>query len=95
MSKSLMSAILASCLVAGTALAATLADGEVKKVDKENGKVTLKHGEIPNLGMPGMTMVFKVKDPAMLDKLQPGDKVRFAAEKAEGSIVVTQIEPAK
>jgi Cu(I)/Ag(I) efflux system periplasmic protein CusF len=72
-----------------------LADGEVKKVDKENGKLTLKHGELKNLGMPGMTMVFKVQDPAVLDKLQPGDKVRFSAEKAGGSIVVTQIELAK
>ena len=78
----------------GTA-AATLTDGEVKKVDKENQKVTLKHGEIKNLGMPGMTMVFKVKDAAALDKLQVGDKVRFAAEKAEGAIVITQIESAK
>lgn len=70
-------------------------DGEVKKVDKETGKVTLKHGEIRNLGMPGMTMVFKVKDLAVLDALHPGEKVRFAAEKAGGSIVVTQIEAAK
>ena len=75
--------------------ASSLADGEVKKIDKENGKLTLKHGELKNLGMPGMTMVFRVQDPTMLDKLQPGDKVRFAAEKADGAIVVTQIERAK
>jgi uncharacterized cupredoxin-like copper-binding protein len=75
--------------------AAPMSDGEVRKVDKENQKITMKHGEIKNLGMPGMTMVFKVKDPALLDKLQPGDKVRFAAERADGSIVVTQIEAAK
>jgi Cu(I)/Ag(I) efflux system periplasmic protein CusF len=78
-----------------TANATTMTDGEVKKVDKDNGKVTLKHGEIKNLGMPGMTMVFKVKDPAMLDKLQPGDKVRFSAERAGGAITVTQMESAK
>ena len=78
-----------------TASAAAMSDGEVRKVDKDNGKVTLKHGEIRNLGMPGMTMVFKVKDPAMLDKLQPGDKVRFAAERSDGAITVTQIEPVK
>jgi len=79
-----------------TAAATPMAsDGEVKKIDKENQKITMKHGDIKNLGMPGMTMVFKVKDPAMLDKLQPGDKVRFTAEKADGSIVVTQIEAAR
>lgn len=70
-------------------------DGEVRKVDKENKKITLKHGEIKNLGMPGMTMVFLVKDPAVLDKVQAGDKVRFTAEKAEGGIVVTALEAAK
>jgi Cu(I)/Ag(I) efflux system periplasmic protein CusF len=75
--------------------AAPMTDGEVRKIDKDNQKITMKHGEIKNLGMPGMTMVFKVKDPAALDKLQPGDKVRFAAEKVEGSIVVTLIEAVK
>ncbi len=79
----------------GTSAGVAMTDGEVKKVDKDTGKLTLKHGEIKNLGMPGMTMVFKVKDLAMLDKLQPGDKVRFSAEKAEGGLVVTQIESAK
>lgn len=78
----------------GTA-AAEMTEGEVRKVDKENHKVTLRHGEIRNLGMPGMTMVFKVKDPAALDKLQAGDKVRFTAEKAGGALAITQIEPAK
>lgn len=72
-----------------------MADGEVRKVDKENNKITLKHGEIKNLDMPGMTMVFQVKDPAMLDKVKPGDKVKFAAEKANGALVVTTIETAK
>ena len=74
---------------------ASMTDGEVKKVDKETQKITLKHGEIVNLGMPGMTMVFKVQDPAVLDGLQAGDKVRFAAEKSGGSLVVTQIEAVK
>jgi Cu/Ag efflux protein CusF len=78
----------------GTSMEA-MAEGEVRKIDKENQKITLKHGEITNLNMPGMTMVFKVKDPAALDRLKVGDKVRFAAEKADGSIVVTQIEAAK
>lgn len=86
-------AALAAAAVA--AWAAPLTEGEVKKVDKENQKVTLKHGEIQNLGMPPMTMVFKVQDPSALDKLQPGDKVRFAADRVNGSITVTQIEAVK
>lgn len=72
-----------------------MSDGEVRKIDKENKKITLKHGEIKNLGMPGMTMVFQVKDPAVLDTLKQGDKVMFKAEKANGALVVTDIQPAK
>ena len=72
-----------------------MVDAEVRKIDKDNKKITLKHGEIKNLEMPGMTMVFQVRDPAMLDKLKTGDKVRFTAEKAGGAIVVTSIQPAK
>jgi Cu/Ag efflux protein CusF len=72
-----------------------LTDGEVRKVDKAAGKVTLKHGPIENLGMPGMTMVFLATNPGMLDKLKPGDKVRFAADKAGDVFTVTRIEPAK
>ncbi len=78
----------------GEMSSAEMTDGEVKKIDKESQKITLKHGEIKNLGMPGMTMVFKVKDPAVLDQLQVGDKVRFEAQKAQGALVVTQIEAA-
>jgi Cu(I)/Ag(I) efflux system protein CusF len=74
---------------------AALTDGEVRKVDKENKKITLKHGEIKNLEMPGMTMVFQVKDAAMLDAVKPGDKVRFMAEKAGTALVVTAIEVVK
>lgn len=72
--------------------AATAAEGEVRKIDKENQKITLKHGDIKNLDMPGMTMVFKVKDAALLDKVQVGSKVRFNAEKSDGAIVVTNME---
>ena len=69
-------------------------DGEVRKVDKAGAKVTLKHGPIANLEMPPMTMLFQVKDPAMLAKLKAGDKVRFRAEKVGGALTVTQIERA-
>ena len=72
-----------------------LADGEVRKVDMEYKKITIKHGEIKNLDMPGMTMVFGVKDAALLDKIKAGDKVKFSAEKSGGAIVVTNIQLAK
>ena len=75
--------------------AAPTTDGEVRKVDKEQGKVTLKHGAIANLDMPGMTMVFKVSDTKMLDSIKVGDKVKFAAAKVNGAITVTAIEPVK
>lgn len=69
-----------------------MTEGEVRKVDKEQRKVTVKHGEIRNLDMPAMTMVFRVKDATFLDKVKEGDKVRFTAEKIEGNITITQIE---
>ncbi len=80
---------------AGFALASGLIDGEVRKVDRQAGKITLKHGPITNLDMPGMTMVFKAKDPKMLDEVKAGDKVRFTAEKVGEVFTVTRIEPAK
>ena len=77
------------------AQAAVLTDGEIRRVDKEAKKLTIKHGPIQNLDMPGMTMVFQVKDPAMLDQVKAGDKVKFRAEKINGTYTVTRIEPAK
>ena len=71
-----------------------LIDGEVKKVDKDTGKLTIKHGPITNLGMPAMTMVFRVNDPALLDKVKNGDKIRFAADKVGGVLTVMRVEPA-
>jgi Cu(I)/Ag(I) efflux system periplasmic protein CusF len=76
---------------AGTALA----DGEVRKVDKAKKRITLKHGPITNLDMPAHTMVFHVGDPAMLDRVEPGDKVRFSAEKRDGAFTVISIEPVR
>jgi len=78
----------------GHAAAADLSEGEIRKVDKDNKKLTIRHGPIKNLDMPGMTMVFGVKDEAMLEQVQPGQKVRFEAEKMEGRIVVMKIEAA-
>ena len=82
-------------LAAVSAGAADLTDGEVRKVDKEARKITLKHGEIKNLDMPGMTMVFQVDNPALLDKVKAGDKVKFSAAKTGGAYVVTALEAAK
>lgn len=73
---------------------AEMTDGEIKKVDKDNKKLTIKHGDIKNLDMPGMTMVFQVKDPAMVDKVKVGDKIRFVVEKTSSGFVVTELMPA-
>ena len=71
-----------------------MTEGEVRKIDKEQGKITLKHGDIKNLGMPGMTMIFHVQDKTMLDPIKEGDKVKFVADNLNGQLTVTKIEPA-
>lgn len=83
--------------VPGTAAAAAadFAEGEVTRVDKEAGKVTLKHGPIPSLDMPPMRMVFRVKEPAMLDAVKVGDRIRFRAEKIGGAYTVTELAAPK
>jgi Cu(I)/Ag(I) efflux system periplasmic protein CusF len=75
-----------------TTTAATLSEGEVRRVDKSAGKVTIKHGPLANLDMPSMTMVFRVKDPAMLDQVKEGDKIKFNAEKIDGALTVTEMQ---
>jgi Cu(I)/Ag(I) efflux system protein CusF len=75
-----------------TTTAESMSDGEVRKIDMDAKKITLRHGPIANLGMPSMTMVFQVKDPAMLEQVKPGDKVRFSAEKSGGAYVVTKLQ---
>jgi Cu(I)/Ag(I) efflux system periplasmic protein CusF len=72
-----------------------MATAEIRKIDVENKKITLKHGEIKNLDMPSMTMVFGVNDAAMLDKLAAGDKVMFTADKVGSTFTVMSIEKAK
>ncbi len=72
-----------------------MAAGEVRKVDKDARKITLRHGELKQLDMPPMTMVFQVKDPSLLDKVKAGDKVKFKAESASGTMTLTEIETAK
>lgn len=77
-----------------TSASSEMTSGEVRKVDMDTRKITLKHGEIKNLGMPGMTMVFQVKEPAMLKAVKSGDKVRFTAEKMNGAMTITNIQVA-
>jgi Cu(I)/Ag(I) efflux system periplasmic protein CusF len=74
---------------------AAMSSGEVKKVDKEAGKITIKHGPLQNLGMPAMTMVFRVADPAMLDQAKAGDKIDFVAERKNGALTVLKMDAAK
>ncbi len=82
--------------ISATAMAALpMVDGEVRKVDMAAKKITLKHGEIKNLGMPPMTMVFQVKDPALLDKVKAGDKVQFTVDNVNGAMTVLTLEPAQ
>lgn len=66
--------------------------GEVRRVDREAQKITLRHGPIPSLGMPDMTMVFRVSDPKALEGLKQGDKVRFKAAKIGGQYTLTALE---
>lgn len=85
---------------AATATTANPASGlpkvvaEVRRVDAGAGKVTLKHGDIPNLDMPGMTMVFQVRDPAQLAPFKAGDKVLFTADKVNGAYTVIDLQAA-
>jgi Cu(I)/Ag(I) efflux system protein CusF len=96
----LLASFLIACAAGALAQAPAPADsmpmtaGEVRKVDLETKKITLRHEEIKNLGMPQMTMVFQVKDPALLEKVKVGDRVRFTAEKLGGAYTVTTIEAA-
>lgn len=69
-----------------------MAEGVVRKIDPDNRKITLKHGEIKNLQMPGMTMVFRLQETVNLDKLQAGDKVLFHVEKIDGAFVITDLQ---
>jgi Cu/Ag efflux protein CusF len=90
----LVSALAALALGLGLIVSAhaQAVDGEVKKVDPEAGKITLKHGEIKNLDMPAMQMSFRVSDPNWLKTLQVGDKVKFTADKVGGQFTITTLE---
>jgi Cu/Ag efflux protein CusF len=86
----------AAALVTTAVLAqAPQVSGQVMKVDKATARVTLKHGEIKNLDMPPMTMVFRVRDAAMLEGVAVGDQVRFTAERVDGQYTVTTLAKAR
>ena len=70
---------------------ADMAEGEIRKISKDTGKPTIKHGPIKSMDMPPMTMVFTAKDPAMLDKVAVGDKIRFVVVEQGGQMVVTEL----
>ncbi len=84
-----------SAVLAAAPAQAQSTDAEVMKIDKAQQKITLKHGEIKNLDMPPMTMVFRAQDPAMLDAVKVGDKVKFDADKVGGQYTVVKLAPAK
>jgi Cu(I)/Ag(I) efflux system periplasmic protein CusF len=92
MLKNLLAALFAVVLIVSPAVAdGDMVKGEVVKVDKAAGKVTLKHGPIKKFDMDSMTMVFRVADPAMLDKMKAGDKIEFEADRVNGAITLTKI----
>ena len=80
---------------ASAAMRSKMTAGEALKVDVKSGQVTLRHGPIENLGMPGMTMMFPVSDKKMLAGVKDGDRVRFRVERRNGTIVVTEIVAAR
>jgi Cu/Ag efflux protein CusF len=95
MKKILVAKIAATALVCSMSLpllGADMTDGEVRKIDMDQGKITLRHAEIKDLDMPAMTMVFVVKDKTQLTKLKAGDKVKFTAINDAGQLTVTEIE---
>lgn len=76
------------------AAASVLTEAEVRRIDAANNRITLRHGPIPNLEMPPMTMQFQVRDAVLLQGLQEGSRIRFAAERINGQYTVTVVQPA-
>ena len=72
--------------------ASHMADGEIKKINRDSKKMTIKHGDIKSLDMPGMTMVFQIRDTSLLETFKAGDKVKFVIEKLDGAFVVTSMQ---
>lgn len=77
---------------ASAAVTAAQTEGEIRKVDAAAQKLTVKHGRIENLGMSPMTMVFRVKDPAFLTLVKPGDKVKMSVERVDGALTIVALQ---
>jgi Cu/Ag efflux protein CusF len=93
--KTLQKILVASLVAMGMSsavLAAEFTKGEVTKVDPKQKKITIKHEELTDLGMPAMTMVFVVADDAMLDEVKEGQTIEFTADRVNGRITVTDIK---
>lgn len=95
MRKTILAALVAAASASAPSIALAqgeMTEGEVRKIDAAQGKITLRHGPIKKFDMDSMTMVFRVKDPGLLEGLKPGDKVRFEADRVEGRITIVRIE---
>ena len=98
MSKLLAAALLALAVTASPALAegeVGRSEGEIRKIDAAQGKVTIRHGPIEGFDMPPMTMVFRTSDPALLERIKVGERVRFVTVRQGGAMVLQSVEPAK
>jgi Cu/Ag efflux protein CusF len=93
--KRILLGIAAFTALTGAAAAQSMTNGQVRKIDAEQGKVTLRHEPIKNLDMDSMTMVFRVQNPEMLKGLKAGDRVKFAADRVNGQITIIQMEKSK
>ncbi|MDH1704066.1 copper-binding protein [Comamonas terrigena] len=87
-------AVAADAPAAAADTSTLLTSGEITRVDARSAKLTIRHGDITNLGMPAMTMVFALQDRTQLAQFKPGDQVRFHAEEAQGQLLITHIEAA-
>ncbi len=88
-------AIIAALAACGQAFATPpMADGLVKKIDRQKATVVIAHGPLPN-GMPAMTMAFRAKDPKSLSQLKEGQKIRFESEEINGILMLNHFEPAQ
>ena len=93
--KDILSVTVLALLATAAGAQTPQASGEVTKVDKNNGRITLRHGEIKNLDMPPMTMTFRVREGKLLEDVAVGERVRFTAEKLDGNYVVTTLNKAE
>ena len=105
--KNLLSVIALACALASPVFASqhsaspaassakATSQGEVRKIDAANQKITLRHGPLANLGMPPMTMVFQVQDAAQLEGLKVGDNVSFVAQQQGSQFVASELQAAQ